>query len=283
MTVNLRLGDCLEVMRTLEAGSVDAVVTDPPYGVGLSCEWDTWPREVWAELRRVVKPSGWLVFSIAPHVAHERLGDVTAAGWKVLEVGFWVWGSGRPVANGRLKRNYDLVYFCAAAGSTLNIDDGRGAHVASSITGRKGSIRPNTGLARSLHKCDRRSPYECGQVNYWPSNVACELDSTAFGDSEYDLIFSVKRRLPVNHAAEGHPTGKPLDLIAQQVNLASWTEDVVLDPFMGSGTTGVACVQTGRNFIGIEIDPGYFAIAQRRIAEAQLQLALPLEALSVAE
>jgi DNA modification methylase len=51
----------------------------------------------------------------------------------------------------------------------------------------------------------------------------------------------------------------------------------VLDPFMGSGTTGVACVQTGRSFIGIEIDPGYFAIAQKRIAEAQLQMRLPLD------
>ena len=54
--------------------------------------------------------------------------------------------------------------------------------------------------------------------------------------------------------------------------------DTILDPFMGSGTTGVACVQTGRNFIGIEIDPDYFAIAERRIAEAQMQLRLPLEA-----
>ena len=54
-------------------------------------------------------------------------------------------------------------------------------------------------------------------------------------------------------------------------------DSTILDPFMGSGTTGVACVQTGRNFIGIEIDPTYFAIAEKRIAEAQLQLRLPLE------
>jgi DNA modification methylase len=50
--------------------------------------------------------------------------------------------------------------------------------------------------------------------------------------------------------------------------------DTILDPYMGSGTTGVACVQTGRNFIGIEIDPGYFAIAERRIKAAQMQLPL---------
>jgi DNA modification methylase len=58
----------------------------------------------------------------------------------------------------------------------------------------------------------------------------------------------------------------------------SWSNSggLVLDPFMGSGTTGVACVQTGRDFIGIEIDPGYFKIAERRIKEAQAQMALPL-------
>jgi site-specific DNA-methyltransferase (adenine-specific) len=51
----------------------------------------------------------------------------------------------------------------------------------------------------------------------------------------------------------------------------------VLDPFMGSGTTGVACVQSGRDFIGIEIDPGYFAIAEKRIKDAQAQMTLPME------
>jgi DNA modification methylase len=52
--------------------------------------------------------------------------------------------------------------------------------------------------------------------------------------------------------------------------------DTILDPFMGSGTTGVACVQTGRNFIGIEIDKGYYDIAEKRIKEAQMQLRMPI-------
>ncbi len=71
-----------------------------------------------------------------------------------------------------------------------------------------------------------------------------------------------------------HPCPKPLSLMVQLVEKVTRPCQTVLDPFMGSGTTGVACVQTGRNFIGIEIDPGYFEIAQRRIAEAQTQLGL---------
>jgi len=58
------------------------------------------------------------------------------------------------------------------------------------------------------------------------------------------------------------------------IEMASLPGQTILDPFMGSGTTGVACVKTGRNFIGIEIDKGYFEIAQKRIAEAQLQMRL---------
>jgi DNA modification methylase len=78
--------------------------------------------------------------------------------------------------------------------------------------------------------------------------------------------------------ANHHPTVKPIELMRYLVRLTKTpTGGVVLDPFMGSGTTGVACVQTGRNFIGIEIDPTYFAIAERRIQEAQLQPRLPLE------
>jgi DNA modification methylase len=69
---------------------------------------------------------------------------------------------------------------------------------------------------------------------------------------------------------EGHPTQKPVALMRWCLDKAKVPPGAtVLDPFMGSGTTGVACVQTGRNFIGIEIDEEYFSIAERRIAEAQ--------------
>ena len=69
----------------------------------------------------------------------------------------------------------------------------------------------------------------------------------------------------------GHPTPKPLDYMLKLIERITRLGDTILDPFMGSGTTGVACVKTGRNFIGIEIDPDYFAIAEKRIAEAQMQ------------
>ncbi|MCK9592740.1 MAG: site-specific DNA-methyltransferase [Methanoregula sp.] len=73
-----------------------------------------------------------------------------------------------------------------------------------------------------------------------------------------------------------HPTQKPLSIIKEWVLDTSQEGDTILDPFMGSGTTGVACVQTGRNFIGCEIDPGYYAIAEKRIKDAQQQIRMEI-------
>lgn len=66
-----------------------------------------------------------------------------------------------------------------------------------------------------------------------------------------------------------HPTQKPVELLELFVNSSSGVGETVFDPFMGSGSTGVACVNTGRDFIGIELDPGYFEIAKKRIEEAK--------------
>jgi DNA modification methylase len=74
----------------------------------------------------------------------------------------------------------------------------------------------------------------------------------------------------------GHITPKPVDMIVNIIRHSSNEDYTIFDLFMGSGTTGVACVQTNRSFIGVEIDPGYFKIAQKRIADAQLQMRLPI-------
>lgn len=86
--------------------------------------------------------------------------------------------------------------------------------------------------------------------------------------------FASERILQNGTKRAAHPTQKPLELMQVLIESSPAT---VLDPFMGSGTTGVACVQTGRDFIGIEIDPGYFAIAEKRIKDAQAQFKINFE------
>jgi predicted RNA methylase len=198
--IDLRLGDCLEVMKTLPAGSVDAVVTDPPYGIG-KAEWD------------VAFPVEW--YPIARRLA-ARVVVITGSA--------------------QLKHSVPMV----------------------------GDDFVEVVAARNLNGMTH-SPIGFG--NWLAAVVAGKKPEP--GQTFFE--FSVRGEMP------DHPSPKPIEYMRKLVLRVSSDGDTILDPFMGSGTTGVACVQTGRNFIGIEIDPRYFAIAQKRIAEAQLQMRLPLE------
>ena len=137
--------------------------------------------------------------------------------------------------------------------------------------------------------------FDCRQLVFWSAKVEFPLDYSAIhiwdkaiGVSQYERIFErnghknfqVFREMSIFSSVRAkiagdtfynHPSQKPIKLIRKLIEKYTHEGDTILDPFMGSGTTGVACVQTGRNFIGIEIDPTYFAIAEKRIREAQMQ------------
>ena len=193
VTVDLRLGDCLEIMRDLPDGCVDAVVTDPPYGVGKAA----WDNEA---------PLEWI--PLAERVSPRML--VMPGNTALISVG------------ARLSDYKDCLV-----------------------------LRNTNGMTRS----------PLGFGKWIPVLVAGNWSWVARPNL---ISFTVR-----TGEVEGHPCPKPLEAMVRLIE--QWTEPrwTVLDPFMGSGTTGVACVQTGRNFIGIEINPEYFAIAERRIAEAQ--------------
>jgi len=92
----------------------------------------------------------------------------------------------------------------------------------------------------------------------------------------YYMVNSTVAAKMTNDIFTDHPSQKPINLIRKLVEDFTNIGDTILDPFMGSGTTGVACVQTGRNFIGIEIEPKYYAIAEKRIHDAQQQMRLSI-------
>jgi len=149
--------------------------------------------------------------------------------------------------------------------------------------------------------CSGAIAISCGNVNVamWcgikpPKWILCWWKPAAMGRSpvgfcnwEPMLLYGkpkirngcdvVRATIKPDRDLDGHPCPKPLEWGLGFTELLSAQGMTILDPFMGSGTTGVACVQTGRDFIGIEIDPGYFAIAERRIKEAQAQGKLSLD------
>ena len=202
--VVLHLGDCLEFMRTLPDGAVDAVVTDPPYGI-----------------ERFQKGFGTTRF----------------IGYGAESVGL------------QWDRKPDVSVFDAI----LRIGK---VHV---IWGANNFVLP---------------PSQCFFV--WDKFQSVDNFASAelaFCDAEG--VTAKVFRYPIgkhNQTEKFHPTQKPEMLMAWCMDQARIPRgSTIFDPFMGSGTTGVACVRTGRKFIGCEISPEYFAIAQRRIAEAQMQ------------
>ena len=203
--IELIHGDCLEVMRGLEAGSVDAVATDPPYGVGIAYnQFD----DTKANLAR-------LIAKFMPEVLRISSCVLITCG------------------NGN-QHLYPLPDWTLC----WHIPAGNG--------------------------------YNAWGFTTWQPILAYGKPHRERGRAQPDSISMSPRS-----AKNEHPCPKPdklMTTIIQRYTAEDWT---ILDPFMGSGTTGVACVQTGRSFIGIEIDAGYFEIAQRRIAEAQLQPRLP--------
>jgi site-specific DNA-methyltransferase (adenine-specific) len=200
MTVTLYQGDCLQILPTLEAGSVDAVITDPPYGIGFAAQPTKWQRR---------------------------------AGYKPVE-----WDNDRPDFIAQLLRigNVQVIW----GGNYFILPVSRGW----------------------LAWCKPDAPPSMGNIEMAWTNI----DRTA-----KHIVCSIAA---TNKERVGHPTQKPLVVMKWCIELCTQPGDTILDPFMGSGTTGVACVKTGRNFIGIELDEGYFKIAQRRIEEAQMQLPL---------
>lgn len=210
MSVQLYQGDCLEILRTLTG--IDAVVTDPPYGISYSPSQN----------------------SGKAFCKKTFIGSVV------------VHGDNKPFDPSPLLRFPKIVLFGAN-----NYAD---------------SLPPST----EWIIWDKRQDF--------PSNdfADCEMIWTnGKGTARiFRHLWSGAIRASERGEARLHPTQKPLVLMKWLIERYTQPGDVVLDCFMGSGTTGVACVQTGRNFIGVELDKGYFEIAQRRIAEAQMQLPL---------
>jgi site-specific DNA-methyltransferase (adenine-specific) len=199
-SVRLYLADCLDVLPTLEAGTVDAVVTDPPYGVGFAYDghddtregYEEWCGRWFDELSRV---SPTILMSC---------GAVNVQMWARIRPFSWQVAWLKPAAMGR-----SPVGFCNWEPMVL-----------------------------------------------WGSGSGNSVDVFTAG-------------IVPDDALDGHPCPKPLKWGLESIRRAVSSGGMILDCFMGSGTTGVACVRTGRRFIGIEKEPKYFEIAVKRI-EAEL-------------
>ena len=241
MTYTLHHGDCLDILPTLPAQSVDAIIADPPYGT-TACKWDSViPLDtMWRELKRVVKPRGAVVlFAAQPFTSALVMSN---AGWFRYEL---VWNKRRLTgfldAKRRPLRQHENMLLFARGEHTYNPQMGTSAPYKHS--GKRGP--GGQAITRDMDALQAIVPIDnCG--TRYPTSIIETV-------SERGL----------------HPTQKPVDLLRYLVRTYTNPGETVLDFTMGSGTTGVACAMEGRHFIGVELDAGYFDIAKRRIESVQ--------------
>lgn len=233
-TVRLHLGDCLEWMGEIGPGSIDLILADLPYGT-TACKWDTViPFDsLWRHYKRIIKPRGAIVLTASQPFTSALV--MSNPDWFRHE---WIWekncATGHLNATRRPLLNHESVLVFSFQRHTYNPQ----------------GVRHTT-------KINRRG---AGSENYGVHR----LENKATGENYPRTI----QQFAVHRSVGQHPTQKPVALMEYLIRTYTNEGETVLDNTMGSGTTGVACVNTGRNFIGCELDPSYHAIAERRINEA---------------
>lgn len=234
--MQLLQGDCLEVMKQIPNGSVDMVLCDLPYGT-TACKWDSVISlpSLWQEYNRLMKPRSTAVFtSVQPFTT------------KLIQSNFdefkycWIWEKNRatnfPNAKRRpLTAHEEIVVFVK----------GKAIYYPQKSTGHTPTHSAKGASQGTIYHGDKIRNYEGGDTTRYPRTV---------------LRFNCERGF--------HPTQKPIALMEYLIRTYSKEGETVLDNCMGSGSTGVACANTGREFIGIEQDAIYFQIAKSRIDEA---------------
>ena len=243
----LMLGDCLERMKEIPDGSVDMVLTDPPYGT-TACKWDTVINFdlMWAELKRVIKSNGAIVlFGQEPFSSLLRASNLSQFKYD------WYWRKTRPsgFVNAKLKPLKDIeVISVFSEGKTAN-----------------GSKINMQYYPQGLEDCNvewsRPAQYMGGDKGVNPARVSHKLsrkiEKKGYPRQILDFANPNKSLL--------HPTQKPVDLIEYLIKTYTNDGETVLDFTFGSNTTGVACKNLTRKYIGIEMDEAYFNIGKGRM------------------
>ena len=232
-------GDCLELMKNIPDGSVDMILCDLPYGT-TDNKWDSVIpfSDLWNNYERIIKDNGCIaLFSQMPFSAMLAMSNTKLFRYE------WIWN--KTLAQGFLNankmplRSHENILIFYKRLPVYNPQKTKG-----------------TPYNKGIRKANSTSNY-----SYFGENNGINATGERF---PVDVLnFS-----NANHKNQKHPTQKPVDLLEYLIKTYTNEGETVLDNCMGSGSTGVACVNTNRHFIGIELDEGYFNIAKKRIEEA---------------
>jgi len=324
MKYKLLHGDCSIKMKEMDDNSVEAIITDPPYGLsfmGKKWDYEVPSVEIWREALRVLKPGGHLLSFAGSRTYHRMAVNIEDAGFCIRDQIMWVYSTGFPKSHNIGQKAEEWVGWGSALKPAhepivvarkpligtivenvlkhgtggLNIDGCRVPHSGKEGAwgeGKsKGSIY-NVGEGKrhdagrfpanfihdgsdevvGLFPNENARFFYCAKTSQQERNAGLEhladVERIDYGGfhSEEGLINNGRNpanRIPMKNP---HPTVKPVDLMKYLCRLITPPNGIVLDPFMGSGTTGIAATQEGFNFIGIEMNDEYIQIANHRIS-----------------
>ncbi len=236
--MNLQHGDCLDLLPKLADNSIDLIVTDPPYGM-TDNPWDKKPDlpRLWSELHRVGKENAaFVMFAAQPFAtdliqSNRRYFRYDIVWQKKMAVGFLN-------ANKMPLRSHELI---------LLFYRRLPEYFPQKTVGRPYLQKRKTDAMANYHTKRNEMTVNCGDrhpLSVWQYGI----------DSD-----------------KHHPTQKPVALLERLIKSYSREGSTVLDCFMGSGSTGIACLNTNRRFVGMELDGKYFQTASKRIADHQIQ------------
>jgi site-specific DNA-methyltransferase (adenine-specific) len=238
--------DCFDILHLIPDKSIDMILCDLPYettDLGWDCLLDMF--ELWNEYNRVTKPNAAIVLTASqPFTSKLIISNIE--NFKYV----WIWDKvNRFTGYGNssfmpLKRHEDICVFVKSGKPTFNKQMEEGKPYIAKRSGKKPEVYGNGGL-------NPKNGVNTGTRN--PADI---------------LSIKADRKKEMGK----HPTQKPIELFEYLIKTYTNEGDTVLDNTMGSGTTGVACVNTGRKFIGIEKEKNYFDIAVKRIKEARHKL-----------
>lgn len=253
--ISLIRGDCLIEMKNIPDKSVDMVLSDIPYGT-TACKWDVViPFEpMWEQLKRITKDNGAIcLFGSEPFSSHLRLSNL-----KMFKYDFYALknkglGCGFVHAKNQPIKTVETISVFSS---------GAIAHKGKNV--KRMEYFPQ-GLIRAENLIKKRGPSSSGSFRLnieRPSHAEYCQEFTNYPDTQLDFKF--------NEGKRSHPTQKPVALLEYLIKTYTLENETVLDFTMGSGSTGVACKNLNRKFIGIEKDDKYFEIAKQRIENAKV-------------
>jgi DNA modification methylase len=287
--IELKQGDCLELMKGLADESVDAIITDPPYFEVVSNNFDNqwrteddfieWQKKWIVESFRVLKPTG--SFYMFGSIKNNALLKIKL--WLDLKYNFrnWItWNKTPRLQSGKknwVNQREEILYYTKT--KIFYFENPRGLPYNSIMLDKNSGkflLKNPPYNKKDVHDLNIKIQ-EIGENRNWKMSKISQTKK--YGEEKFHWKgknrgnvltgFNHLSNMRNNRDKNYHINRKPVDLISLFIEASSEKNDIILDPFMGSGTTGVACINTSRNYIGYELDPDYFKIAEARITNAQ--------------